>query len=270
MAGSARARPARTAASGPVPTETQRRNGDEEAGGHAGRTHRRERRHARRPGRAGAVVRRGRAGPEVVGRHRRVARRRRRAHPRRDPALGAAVAEGVGGAGDPRPAPPPRLVLHGRPVRLQRPAHDHRWRRAPGESAVPRHRRVAGDLRLGGARAPHRLARAATDHVGRVRGQPRPPAPRLGDAGGVDAGVRHPGAAGRRARRRRQPAHRRPVRRPAPAGVASPAPSTWASTGCAPTPVPPSTSSSPGSRTSSCWCSRPSPPPTPSASGPPA
>ena len=59
------------------------------------------------------------------------------------------------------PAAHPLLPLPGRPVRRQLPALDHRRRRAAGHPASASQRRPPGHLRLGGARAADRLARAA-------------------------------------------------------------------------------------------------------------
>ena len=102
-----------------------------------------------------------------------VARRRRAAHARRHRAVGRALAAGARGARAPRPAAPAAVALPGRPVRLQRAAHHDRRRRAAGQPPVAGHRRVAQHVRLGGARAPHRLARAAGDHRRRLRREPR-------------------------------------------------------------------------------------------------
>ena len=125
----------------------------------------------------------------MVGGHRRLARRGRAARPGRRRPVSIAVAEGARRPRGPDPPPPAHVALHGGAIRLERPAHHHRRRRAPGQSPVPRHGRIARHVRVGRPRAADRVAGPAGHHARRLRREPRAAPP----------GQRHPsGAAARR------------------------------------------------------------------------
>ena len=154
-------------------------------------------------------------------------------------AVGAALAEGARGPRPARRPAPPALALPGRPVRLQRAAHHDRRRRPAGQPALQGDRRVPGHVRVGGARAAHRLARAADHQRGRLPREPAAAAPRHRHPRRPRAGLRHAGRARRSCSTRPPTSASAGASRPATAGAASPAPSTSASTGSAAIPAPP-------------------------------